>query len=321
MAVSVGDTVYVLHNQKASSLPPDATEEEILAFDKKNCWVAKILQARATSDREVYILVAWLYWPNEVPKGVRAHPHFYTKDYAPNELIMSNWLDIIDANSISAKADAYYVDEDNEEHLYNVPDRFWRQTFNAGESAKKPKDPAMLSAFKSVCRCQRPINPAKRVLRCAKGTCKTWNHEQCIVDAIGDKLWPSYEAGKMDDYARDNAPEARIVLSTADAIGNVAEHLKNMIEDGIAAVAQETAPKLEPGTATVARKDKEEASAAAQAKRGKPKKTQDVWKASLNIVVVFDNKQPPVARVTEKIDEKRSWDLRVACLVCGHTMD
>lgn len=327
MSVTIGDTVYVLHNQNAKPLKANATEGEVLAYDKKHCWVGKVLQARATSDREVYILVAWLYWPNEIPKAVKSHPHYYAKEYASSELIMSNWLDIIDANSISAKADVYYLDEDEEDDFLYVPDRFWRQTFNAGEAGASASDPKLMSSLKQFCRCQRPINPEKKVLQCGKSSCKTWNHEQCIIDEIGDDLWASYDTNKMEQYVQEHAPEAKSIgTQIVDAVGVVGQdmgnQLKHLMQDGVAAVAQETTPKLTSKNAIT----KEENVAATgstpkSAKKGRPKKTQGAWKATLGIMIIFDDKQPPIARVMEKDGQKRSWDLRIDCLVCGQTMD
>lgn len=241
---------------------------------------------------------------------------------------MSNWLDIIDANSISAKADVFYLDEDDDSNLFNVPDRFWRQTFNAGEAADNPNAPGSLSALKSVCKCQYPINPGKRVLRCASGSCKTWNHEGCIIDEIGDDLWASYEAGKMDEYTQDHAPIAKsiatqIVGAIEAASTDVKDHLKHLMEDGVAAVAQEVKPKLESKTKKAVKEESVATKAAptTSAKRGRTKKVSGAWKASLNIDITFDNNQPPVAQVSEKYGQKKKWTFRVDCLVCGHTMD
>src|ERR1700761_8748177 len=103
------DIVYILNNLDPPDLPKsDTSEEEELEWDKENLYFGKIVEARDESGDEVFILVAYLYWPDEILLQQKKTHNFYGKEYARGELIMSNHLQVIDATSISRKEDISY---------------------------------------------------------------------------------------------------------------------------------------------------------------------------------------------------------------------
>jgi hypothetical protein len=81
----------------------------------KNFWIARILQVRAKNAQHVYALVAWLYWPDEIPPPPVRSPDQVTKDcgkrkyHANNELVASNYMEVLDVLTFAGKADVYHV--------------------------------------------------------------------------------------------------------------------------------------------------------------------------------------------------------------------
>jgi hypothetical protein len=94
---------------------------DITNMDDHKFWVARVLEIRAIDEAHVYLRVYWLYWPEELPGG-RALYH------GKKELIASNHMEIIDAMTVSGRANVkHWLELDDEEDL---PDLFWRQKFD-----------------------------------------------------------------------------------------------------------------------------------------------------------------------------------------------
>ena len=89
--------------------------------DETKFWVARVLEIRALDEVHVYIRVYWWYWPENLPMGRCAW-------HGNRELIASNHLEVIDAMSISGRADMRRWEELDEEE--EGGDLFWRQTFD-----------------------------------------------------------------------------------------------------------------------------------------------------------------------------------------------
>jgi BAH domain len=84
-------------------------------------WVCKILEIRAESQLHVYLRVAWMYWPDELPGGRRDY-------HGELELVASNHQEIIDALTIEDLAVVTALDEKDESA--EVEGLFWRQQFD-----------------------------------------------------------------------------------------------------------------------------------------------------------------------------------------------
>lgn len=97
-------------------------------------WVARILQVRAKNAQHVYALVAWLYWPTEIPiPTVKSADLLNAKSgkrkyHGANELVASNYLEVLDVLSFAGKADVFYWDEEDE-NVTGTQQLFWRQTY------------------------------------------------------------------------------------------------------------------------------------------------------------------------------------------------
>lgn len=109
-----GDYVYIYHGTEAQGANLDPA--------KSDCWVAKVLEIRAQDSSHVYLRVNWLYYPEELPRSGRQDYH------ASSELIASNLMEIMDAMTVTDKAEVAHLTE-----RYNEPPAeglFWRQKFD-----------------------------------------------------------------------------------------------------------------------------------------------------------------------------------------------
>ena len=104
--------MYIYHGNEAQGANLDVTAS-------RDCWIAKVLEIRAHGPSHVYLRVLWLYWPEELPKEGR-------KDYHSSlELVASNHMEIMDAMTVTDRAEVAHVTED-----YTEPPAeglFWRQ--------------------------------------------------------------------------------------------------------------------------------------------------------------------------------------------------
>lgn len=320
-----GDIIYVLNRLNPPNPPgPGASEKENLEWDRKNTYVARFLEARAETPDRVFILIAYLYWPEEIPAQQKKQRNFF-KDHAAGELIMSNDLQIIDATTISNKAEIYHWDETNDDLVSEAPERFWRQRFDKSNFDKKHDSSTALSPLRKFCRCERPYNPDRTMYQHSSG-CKGWNHEECLIDEVGARLWQSYASGNMDDYARYNTPPAS--KSLAQVVKNMGKKLEgrfeNIIEQGVMAVQEESTATLHASSSTNGHNSTlgppAKTPPSKSHKKARPKK-KNLWIKNLTISIIANRKdQPLFAEVKEKLSDK-SWQVKVDCLCCDKTLD
>ncbi|KAL5346612.1 hypothetical protein ACLOAV_008319 [Pseudogymnoascus australis] len=99
--------------------------------DDINFWVAHILETRETSTSRVYALVAWMYWPDELPDahmGTEKNMSGRRWYHGTRELVASNHLDVLDVNSMAGHAPVAQCFEDDDDTIQDG--LYWRQTFN-----------------------------------------------------------------------------------------------------------------------------------------------------------------------------------------------
>jgi hypothetical protein len=170
--------VYINKNTPPPEPPdPNASELEVLAFDKKNLWVGQVLEVKAADPSEVWLRVFWLYWPEELPRGRR-------KYHGNQELIMSNHMEVVDAKAVAGSADISHWDEDVEDE--EVSHRFWRQFYNVQLQGRKTDG---LSTIRRHCICDEYYNPDKTMLKCPNPKCGIWNHQECLEEAILEQTY------------------------------------------------------------------------------------------------------------------------------------
>jgi hypothetical protein len=101
----------------------------------KDFWIARVLQVRAKDNSHVYALVAWMYWPDELLKPKKYSPDQVDRSggkrtyHGNNEVVASNYLEVLDVLSFAGKADVQYWDEDVDgDQIKSL--LYWRQTYS-----------------------------------------------------------------------------------------------------------------------------------------------------------------------------------------------
>ncbi|CAG8980930.1 hypothetical protein HYALB_00003789 [Hymenoscyphus albidus] len=135
---------------------------------------------RAASPQHVYALISWLYWPEELPppakrsldqvspKGGKCQYH------GAQELVASNYLDILDVLIFAGKADVVEWDEAGDYISAGERKYYWRQTFCRQTQA--------LSKIREHCVCLGPCTPEIQMYICDNPDCKLWLHKICMLE-------------------------------------------------------------------------------------------------------------------------------------------
>jgi len=113
-SISTGECILVKHD-----------ESEEAKIDIEAQWKAKVLEVRALDQEHVYIRVAWLNRPEDLPDGRK-------KYHGKNELIPTNQMDIIDAMAVNGPLVVRNWDdfEDDGKSMPEEDQYFWRQTYD-----------------------------------------------------------------------------------------------------------------------------------------------------------------------------------------------
>lgn len=93
----------------------------------KQFWVGRILQIRASDPQNVYALVAWLYWPEELPELKGKRKSGRQSYHGMGEMIASNYLEVVEVLSFAGHADMSFWDESGDIIATQL---YWRQTFS-----------------------------------------------------------------------------------------------------------------------------------------------------------------------------------------------
>jgi hypothetical protein len=112
---AINDYIFVNHQ----NIPPGSVLGPV---DDTKFWVARVLEIKAVDEAHVYLRVYWFYWPEELPGG-REYYH------GKKELVASNHMEIIDAQTVSGRANVnHWFEKDDEEE--DITELFWRQKFD-----------------------------------------------------------------------------------------------------------------------------------------------------------------------------------------------
>ncbi|KAL2207228.1 hypothetical protein CC79DRAFT_1321349 [Sarocladium strictum] len=151
-------------------------------------WVAKILEIRAVNEQNVFARVAWMYWPQELPKRtldrgkyVQGRQPYHGK----HELVASNHMDIIHAMSVTEHAKVDQWVESEQDSLLDA--LYWRQGFDTRTME--------LSSVSLTCKCKTPANPDNTLIGCTATECGQWLHKECLEDDILTKTWETRVIG------------------------------------------------------------------------------------------------------------------------------
>ena len=107
-----------------TEVPPSRRPHSKLRDDLVDNWIGKVLEVRAGDEQHVYLRVYWLFRPEDLPAGRKWY-------HGENEVIPSNYMQIIDAMSVNNKIDIVEWNETNDEDNIELDKLFWRQTWNA----------------------------------------------------------------------------------------------------------------------------------------------------------------------------------------------
>ncbi|TKA55265.1 hypothetical protein B0A49_07907 [Cryomyces minteri] len=153
----IGDVVLVQKDEVQGS------KEDI---DVQSQWKAKLLEVRARGPEHVFVRVYWLYRPEDIPGGRKPH-------HGRNELLPSDYMDVIDAQSINGKIRVKKWDEHNDDDVLEEDDFFWRQKYSYAKGFLFPP-------LRQYCVDKAPASPDEPLVWCDK--CEMWLHQSCIIE-------------------------------------------------------------------------------------------------------------------------------------------
>lgn len=300
----------------APSPPPQgAPEEEVLAYDKANMWVGKIAQAKAESEKAVFLRVFWLYWPEELPMGRQPY-------HGDRELIMSNAMDIIDAQSIACAAEVSHWDERDDDHDSNQKERFWRQTLDVSKLG--PKSQGGLSELRKHCKCNGYYNPDRTMYKCNAENCGLWLHEECLINDTLEGLWGLYKEGELEKDLDDWAAELTKSLSVVE---RASQFVRKRVEGAVDEIKREIAAQINNGV---------------EKKKSKLKKKSDhvkPWSGKLEVTILAPASESGIGGVLatvkrlatsrstkqknpkEAVLPEKEWTIKLRCLRCDRPLD
>ena len=299
---SVGSIVYVnRHSPAPTAPPPSATEAEILAYDRKNFWVAKVLEVRASDPQHVYLRVFWLYWPDELPQGRQ-------KYHGQNELVMSNHMDIVDAMTVGTAAEVKFWDERDEDE--DLGQRYWRQFYDVrGVNGKD----GGLSELRRHCTCHEYYNPDKLLLKCPHKECGLWNHDECLLDAI---LTTTYRV-----LVEESGPAKTNGLPQQET--SPTKKVRQTLAKTLSAAAEATGLKARPSDKRVPVKvetPRSKAKIKPKTVGGKP--WEDMFRAEIVVMDAAATGHGVNVKITdERGQDPEMWSEDVECLRCGKVLD
>ncbi|RYO02839.1 hypothetical protein AA0121_g13234 [Alternaria tenuissima] len=140
-------------------------------------WLAKILEARAGNASRVYLRVYWVYRPEDLPGGRQPY-------HGGGELIVSNHMDIIEADTLDAVADVVHWNDDPESMALPASQLFFRQGYDITKKTNR------LSKLNTYCIDKQPSNPDDILVQCPH--CSEWLHAGCLEQrALQDSVFDS----------------------------------------------------------------------------------------------------------------------------------
>jgi hypothetical protein len=181
----VNDCVYI----KAAAVDDPDPDAAITG------WVGKVLEVRAGNEAHVYLRIYWMYRPEDLPGGRQSY-------HGKNELIASNDMHVVDAQTVEGKANVvHWVEDNDKEEELNPTQLVWRQTYDVTKPEK-----ARLSKLAKHCVDNKPCNPDDVLIQCDH--CKKWLHGSCLEDDAVRKAYQTHQITYPGDYTSQNAPNS-----------------------------------------------------------------------------------------------------------------
>ena len=192
--------------------PADASEDEKLDYDRENFWVGLIAEFRAASQEKVYVRLFWLYWPEELPMGRQSY-------HGKRELVMSNHVDIVEAQSIACHTSISFWDENDDSNKVVLSERYWRQTYDLTKTPRTPRQ--ALSKLRKFCICGGYDNPGSDMFQCNRVGCGIWNHQECLITNVEERAWGSFKKGLLGHEVEEQ--HKTFARKVVDKVGSMVE--------------------------------------------------------------------------------------------------
>ncbi|RYN85696.1 hypothetical protein AA0119_g13211 [Alternaria tenuissima] len=156
-------------------------------------WLAKILEARAGNASRVYLRVYWVYRPEDLPGGRQPY-------HGGGELIVSNHMDIIEADTLDAVADVVHWNDDPESMALPASQLFFRQGYDITKKTNRLSVRTLVTKsyltlimsqkLNTYCIDKQPSNPDDILVQCPH--CSEWLHAGCLEQrALQDSVFDS----------------------------------------------------------------------------------------------------------------------------------
>ena len=250
--------------------------------------------------------------------------------HGQSELILSNYTDIIDATTISGRADISEWDENKDDEDKNLSALYWRQTLDVSQLGFKSK--GGLSALRKHCVCRKEYNPDSMMFKCSNvPDCGIWNHVECLEDDLRRDLEARLEKRSLQGYLdRRAAAYAEEFQKKQKSIGNtiavgIANAASSIIHSTMHAI-EGSSPEPENDTSFDA------AQALLKTPTSRSKKGKDDTKSRLQIAISNAHSSNDTGNVTvvAKIKllpaskgetEVKEWTIKLDCLKCGEPLD
>jgi len=331
-----GNFIFVNRAERPPEPPSeDATDDELIEWQRKHMWVGRIQQVKAAKADEVLVRVFWLYWPEELPSG-RAPYH------GKHEMVLSNHADIIDATSMSGLADVTFWDEkdDTDAPMGQI---YWRQTLDFTKTGRNGK--GRLSPLRKHCKCRSEYCPDLVMYKCHVNECAIWNHQECLEERLMQELEAKLQKGSLKSYL-DRRAEAwneereKQTWTLGETIAVGAEKVESLFHRARDSVMHQIEGRVDPSDTT---DDKFDA-AAALTPRSKAKAAADavvkleqqeqqqqtavrtegrlsieIKQTGAKASVVAEVKLFPGKGPTST--ETKSWEIQLDCLQCNKPLD
>ncbi|KAF2772105.1 hypothetical protein EJ03DRAFT_267548 [Teratosphaeria nubilosa] len=174
-SIGTGECVLVKHDDSLETRFDDSGE---LHVDYASQWKARVLEVRALDPEHVYLRVAWLNRPEDLPEGRQPH-------HGTNELIPTNQLDIIDAMAVNGPIKVmWWKEKDDKAEMPGKEEFFWRQTYDLVNTTNSSE---AFSKLRHLCIDDAPQNPDEMIIQCKNPACEKWLHVTCIAEDALDR--------------------------------------------------------------------------------------------------------------------------------------
>ncbi|KAL1893844.1 hypothetical protein Cpir12675_003911 [Ceratocystis pirilliformis] len=263
-------------------------------------WVGRILEIRARDDRNVYLRLARMYWPDDlmdcqlIKIDAKSQRVSGRQEYHGRyELIASNHMDIVNVMTVSARADVTHWQESEMETHMSL---YWRQALDSA----LPR-----------CICHIPENPDVILIGCPNPNCNEWMHEACIIDNVLSKALSRLRTPAAQ-LSRDGTP-----IPTTDTLREVIPPAPKppSIADRSQIAKRNEAKAVRPWQAHFSGR-----LVRLQGHQVNPESDGESVTGAKVIKAEAVYSSPPLVEVTDRrglVHGLKTWTVPISCLVCG----